>query len=122
VHYAEEAGRDPAELSVATQLVVCMGRTQQEAEERFKASQVYQEWTTVGLSGVALSDFLSANLIGTADEVCQRVSVLEQAGVDHLAGLIFLGHDVDEVLDQMDQFGESVIRVFSEPTPRAMEY
>ncbi len=122
VHYAEEAGRDPAELSVATQLVVCMGRTQQEAEERFKASQVYQEWTTVGLSGVALSDFLSANLIGTADEVCQRVSVLEQAGVDHLAGLIFLGHDVDEVLDQMDQFGESVIRVFPEPTSRAMEY
>jgi probable F420-dependent oxidoreductase len=119
VHYAEEAGRDPAELSVATQLVVCMGRTQREAEERFKASQVYQEWTTVGLSGVALSDFLNANLIGTADEVCQRVSVLEQAGVDHLAGLVFLGRDVDEVLDQMDQFGESVIGAFPEPTARA---
>lgn len=46
--YAEEAGRDPAQLSVATQLVVCLGRTQAEAEARFKASPVYQEWTTEG--------------------------------------------------------------------------
>jgi probable F420-dependent oxidoreductase len=111
--YAEEAGRDPTRLSVATQLVVCIGRTQQEAEERFKASQVYQEWTTVGLSGVALTDFLGANLIGTPAEICHRVAVLERAGVDHLAGLIFPGNDVNEVLEQMDQFGESVVKVFA---------
>ncbi len=110
--YAEEAGRDPTELSVATQLVVCMGRTQEEAEERFKASQVYHEWTTVGLSGVALAHMLDANLIGTAEEICRRVAVLEQAGVDHLAGLIFLGREVEEVLEQMEEFGESVLRAF----------
>jgi probable F420-dependent oxidoreductase len=116
VQYAEEAGRDPAQISVATQLVVCLGRTQQEAEERFRASPVYEEWTTVGLSGVSLSDFLGANLIGTPDEVCRRVAAIEQAGVNHLAGLVFLGHSVDEVLDQMEQFGNSVIKAFPEPS------
>jgi alkanesulfonate monooxygenase SsuD/methylene tetrahydromethanopterin reductase-like flavin-dependent oxidoreductase (luciferase family) len=107
--YAREAGRDPSRLSVATQLVVCLGHTQREAEERFKASHVYREWTTVGLSGVALEGFLGANLIGTADEIRRRVAVLEAAGVDHLAGLVFLGDDLDEVLDHMQRFGESVI-------------
>jgi alkanesulfonate monooxygenase SsuD/methylene tetrahydromethanopterin reductase-like flavin-dependent oxidoreductase (luciferase family) len=61
---AEQAGRDPTQLSVATQFVVCLGRTQAEAEERFKSSPVYEEWTTVGLSGVPLEGFLGANLIG----------------------------------------------------------
>jgi alkanesulfonate monooxygenase SsuD/methylene tetrahydromethanopterin reductase-like flavin-dependent oxidoreductase (luciferase family) len=36
--YAEQAGRDPDTISVATQFVVCLGRTQAEAEERFRAS------------------------------------------------------------------------------------
>jgi probable F420-dependent oxidoreductase len=115
--YAEEAGRDPTQLSVATQLVVSMGRSQEEAEERFKASRVYQEWMTVGLSGVALAELLGANLIGTADEICRRIVAFEQAGIDHLAGLVFLGRTVDEVLERMEEFGESVIRAFPAPAP-----
>jgi len=51
----EAAGRDPAQLSVATQLVVCRGRTQEEAEKRFKASRVYYGWPSVALSRVVLS-------------------------------------------------------------------
>src|SRR5581483_1910563 len=67
LRYAEEAGRDPTRLSVATQLVACDGRTQEEAEGRFKASKVFQEWTSVGLTGVTLADVVNANLIGTPD-------------------------------------------------------
>jgi probable F420-dependent oxidoreductase len=113
--FAEEAGRDPAQLSVATQLVVCMGRTQEEAERQFKASRVYQEWQAVGLSGVALASLLGANLIGTAEEICQRVAAFEQAGVDHLAGLIFLGRELAQVLERMEEFAESVIDAFPAP-------
>jgi probable F420-dependent oxidoreductase len=113
--YAEQAGRDPDRISVATQFVVCLGRTQREAEERFKASPVYEEWTTVGLSGVALPEFLGANLIGTPEEVCRRVTALGQAGVDHLAGLVFPGRTAEEVLDQMEQFSTAVIKRFPEP-------
>lgn len=110
--YAEQAGRDPDTISVATQFVVCLGRTQAEAEERFKASPVYEEWTTVGLAGVNLSDFVAANLIGTPEEVCRRVAAIAEAGVDHLAGLVFPGHTVDEVLDQMAEFAGTVIKTF----------
>lgn len=113
---AEQAGRDPTQLSVATQFVVCLGRTQAEAEERFKSSPVYEEWTTVGLSGVPLEGFLGANLIGPPEEVCRRVAAIEQAGVDHLAGLVFPGHTVAEVLDQMEEFVNTVIKQFPEPS------
>ena len=74
---------DPSQLSVATQLVVCLGPTQADAEGSFKASPVYEEWTTVGLSGVPLEGFLGANLIGTPEEVCRRGS---QAGASCVAG------------------------------------
>jgi hypothetical protein len=69
----------------------------------------------VGLAGVALSDFLGANLIGTPDEVRRRVGGDREAGVDHLAGLVFPGHTLDEVLDQMEEFGSTVIKAFPEP-------
>jgi alkanesulfonate monooxygenase SsuD/methylene tetrahydromethanopterin reductase-like flavin-dependent oxidoreductase (luciferase family) len=59
--------------------------------------------------------FLGANLIGTPEEVCRRVAAIEQAGVDHLAGLVFPGRTVEEVLDQMEEFASTVVKQFPEP-------
>jgi CubicO group peptidase (beta-lactamase class C family) len=42
------------------------------------------------------------------------VAAIEQAGVDHLAGLVFPGRIVEEVLDQMEEFSNSVIKQFPE--------
>jgi probable F420-dependent oxidoreductase len=110
--YAHEAGRDHAEISTAVQLTVCLGDTQKEAEAKLKSTRVWQQWTTVGLGGVTPDTLIRANLIGRAEDVCERVAVLERAGVNHLAGLLFPGNDLNEVLEQMEQFAGSVLGEF----------
>jgi probable F420-dependent oxidoreductase len=110
--YAREDGREHTRISTAVQLAVCLGQTQLAAEARLKTTKVWQQWTTVGLRGVTPADLIRANLIGPAEEICKRVAALEQSGVDHLAGLIFPGRDVNEVLEQMEEFAGSVMTEF----------
>ena len=115
--YAADAGRDPAEISVAVQLHAWLGRTQEDAERFVKTTKAWQQWTTVDLHGVTPEALMHANLIGTPEEVCRRVDKFKEAGVDHLAGLIFLGNDPQEVADQLQWFSESVMAEFPESTP-----
>ena len=110
--YARAAGRDPAALSVALQLVVCIGRSASQAREAFLASQLYAHLASLGgstLKDVDTSEYERINLIGTPDSIRRQVAAYAEAGVDHLAGLLFVGNTVDEMLAQMRLFAETVV-------------
>lgn len=114
---ATAAGRDPAEIDVAPQLVVCLARTSEAAERQFKASQIYEHLLSLQqstLKGVDISAYVSANLIGSVDEVSERVEAYRAAGATHLSGLLFAGNTLEEMLDQIRLFGEAVMPRFRE--------
>jgi probable F420-dependent oxidoreductase len=114
--YAEAAGRDPDAIEIAPQLVVCMGRTAEEAERVFKRSQAYEHLVSLQqstLKGFDIDSYVSMNLIGSVDEVSERVDAYRQAGADHLPGLLFVANTVDEMIEQFQLFAETVIPKFS---------
>ncbi len=49
------------------------------------------------------------NLVGSPDQVVEKCLALKAAGVTHLCGLYFAAADVEELLDQMSIFAETVI-------------
>jgi probable F420-dependent oxidoreductase len=107
----EEQGRDYDRMDVAMQLIAYVGKTHEQAVERFKASQMYQH--LVSLSQSTLKDqegvkHEETNLIGTPDEVIEKARRFEEAGVKHLCGTYFCAETVDELLDQMQVFAEEV--------------
>ncbi|WP_432826652.1 LLM class flavin-dependent oxidoreductase [Dactylosporangium sp. CA-092794] len=109
---AAEAGRTlPDDFEVAPQLSVSIGRTREEAWERFERSQLCQHM--LSLSKSTLRDQQGAwaerNLIGTPDEIRERVAQYAEAGVTTLAGLLFAANDVPETLNMMREFAEHVI-------------
>ena len=59
-----------------------------------------------------MADYVA--LIGTPDEVCEKVAAFERAGLDHFCATLFVGNTVDEVLDQMRTFARYVVPVFPE--------
>jgi alkanesulfonate monooxygenase SsuD/methylene tetrahydromethanopterin reductase-like flavin-dependent oxidoreductase (luciferase family) len=63
--------------------------------------------------GVDLEAYLDLNLVGTPDEVCAKIAVYEEAGVDHLCGLLFVGNTVDEMRAQITAFARQVLPAFS---------
>lgn len=107
-------GRDlPADFDVAPQLAVSMAPTREEALRRFHASQVYRHLRSLGastLKGRTDDAMAERNLIGTPDDVGERVAAYAAAGATTLSALLFATSDVGETLEAMAAFSEQVIR------------
>ena len=111
---AEEHGRDPDTIDIAPQFVACIGSTHEEAFRRFHDSQMYNH--LVSLSATTLKDQVAAglkfeeiDLIGTGDEIVEKVEKLREVGVTHISGLLFPANSIEELKDQMQQFAEEII-------------
>lgn len=115
------AGRpNDAPFEAAMQLVVAIGDTHEAAVDKFRSSQVYRHLNSLAASTMSgrLDDSLEVrNLVGTVDEVIDRVRVYADAGVETFAGLLFAADTVEQTIDDMHQFSESVIAPITKVAP-----
>jgi hypothetical protein len=56
---------------------------------------------------------VEANLVGSPEQIIEKVGRLREAGVDHCCALMFPVDSVQEMLDQMQWFAESVMPPFA---------
>jgi probable F420-dependent oxidoreductase len=112
---AAKAGRDGATIDIAPQFAVSIGRTHEEARRRFHASQLFKHLES--LKGATLREqtggFEQRNLIGSPDEICERIRVYVEAGVTTLAGMLFVANSVPEMQEAIELFGHAVIPNFT---------
>ncbi len=109
---AESAGRRLDGFEVAPQLSVSIGRTREEAIEKFDRSQLashMRSLATTTLKDQQDGDVVDRNLIGTVDDVLEQVQRYADAGVTTLSALLFAVNTVDETLEAMEEFAENVI-------------
>ncbi|HEY7486484.1 MAG TPA: LLM class flavin-dependent oxidoreductase [Streptosporangiaceae bacterium] len=121
-HYARVAGRDPAEIRIALQSVVCLGSTAEQARETLENSafDLFRKSLQKTMTkGVDVDRYIDINLVGTPDQVCEKVAAYEEAGVSHLCSLLFVGNTVDEMLAQVRAFARHVLPAFPDRTPAA---
>jgi probable F420-dependent oxidoreductase len=112
---AERAGRDPARVEIAPQFAVSIGRTREEAVRRFHASQLYKHLESLRTSTLREQQrggFEDRNLIGSPDEICERIEAYRKAGVTSLPALLFVASGVPEVLEAIELFGREVVPSF----------
>lgn len=112
---AEEAGRDPAAIDIAPQLMVSMGKTHEEAVAHFKSSQMYHHLISLRgstLRNQDLSRIEENNLIGTPDQILEKVDGLANAGVTHCSALNFISQTPAEMIEYMTDFKASVIDAY----------
>jgi len=114
---AEKNGRDPNRIDIAPQFVACIDQSHEAALQRFRNSQMYKH--LVSLSKTTLKDqvkagarFEETNLIGTRDDIVEKVEGLRKVGVTHISGILFTANSVDEFKDQMQRFAEQVMSHF----------
>lgn len=111
---AAAVGRElPATFEVALQVAVIMAPTREEAWNRFRRSQIYTHLVSLSKSTLkdqGIEDLAARNLIGTPDDVAEQIEAYRGAGVDTLAGLLFASNTVEETLDAMAEFSQTVIK------------
>ncbi len=110
---ADEEGRNlPQGFDHAIQLVVSVASTSSGATTRFQTSQVYKHLRSLGgstLQGRLDDDLNERNLIGSVEEVRDKVGRYREAGVGTFAGLLFATSTVDETLEEMERFSADII-------------
>lgn len=109
---AARAGRDPASLIVAPQLSCLVGRTSQQARERYRRSGMVAHRESLAYTGRDPRLAMDNNLVGSPQEVLDKVMLLGESGADHLACITFCVQSVAEYEDQLRWFAEEVIEPY----------
>lgn len=105
---AAEFGRDPDAIEVAPQFSVTVAETLEEAERTYMASGLVAHRRSLAYTGRDLSRQVEANLVGSPDVIREKVARLAAIGVQHCAALMFPTDTVEEMLEQMHWFAETV--------------
>ena len=113
--YAAAAGRDLSTITIGLQSVVCLADTAEQARERLEKSTFELFRTSLKdtmMKGVDLDKYVADNLIGTPDDVCEKVAAFEKAGLDGFFATLFVANTVDEMVEQMRLFARYVLPAF----------
>jgi probable F420-dependent oxidoreductase len=108
-----EAGRDPKAVEAAVQFTVMLGRTPEEAAERYRKTGMVAHRRSLAHSGRDPALAEGNNLIGSPASVLEKLAYLAESGVDHVCALQFPHDTVAEMLEQMDWFMRDVVRVLN---------
>jgi len=109
-----EAGRAPSAVQTCVQLWVSIGETETEARALLDGS-IHFAQMRARRPDLAADDharaFASHDLLGSPDQISERIAEYADAGVDHL-GLILLARDMDELSRSARLLGEAVLPRF----------
>jgi len=112
--YAQKAGRDGSAIDIAPQFAVSIGRTHEEAQKRFRGSQLYKHLESLKATTLKqqTGGYEQRNLIGSPEEICERVRAYQKVGVTTFSGMLFVANTVPEMQEAIELFGRDVIPNF----------
>ena len=111
----EKVGRSIDEIDVAPQFGISVCRTHEEAEEKFRNCQLYKHAMSLSQStmkGRDASNIADRHLIGSVDEVIERIQQYIDAGVTHFSAMTFVDDDLTQTRESMQLFAEEVLPAF----------
>ena len=106
---AEEKGRGDVDFDIATEVYVCIART---SEEAHRISDRTLNVLPEGFADDATPTAIQATgLVGSPDEIVAKLQEYVAAGVGHYE-MKFVYPSVDQLVEQLQLFSESVIPAF----------
>jgi alkanesulfonate monooxygenase SsuD/methylene tetrahydromethanopterin reductase-like flavin-dependent oxidoreductase (luciferase family) len=111
---ADAAGRDGSTIDIAPQFAVSIGRTHEEALRRFRASQLHKHLESLRTTTLReqTGTYEQRNLIGSPEEISERIHAYRKAGVTTLAGMLFVAGSLTEMQDGIELFAREVLPSF----------
>jgi alkanesulfonate monooxygenase SsuD/methylene tetrahydromethanopterin reductase-like flavin-dependent oxidoreductase (luciferase family) len=113
--HCETFGKDPTGIDIAPQLSVSIGRDHDDAVNKFKKSQLFKHMESLKKSTLKDQDPRQVgerNLVGGPDDLCEQIQKYIQVGVTTFSALLFAVNTVEETIDSMAFFSESVMKNF----------
>jgi len=107
-------GRDYSKIDTVVTTTLSIAKTKEEAIKAFQQSEgVWSSYTgNLAQSQSILKNALSQNLIGTPEEISERLFELKTIGVSHISIRGVAADSTDECIEQWDMFASDVIPNF----------
>jgi len=106
---AAEKGREGTDFDIATEVYVSLADTREEAAASAeKTLGVLTEGYDASATAEAIA---AAGLIGSADDIGEKLSRYVEAGVSHYE-MKFIYHTVDHLLEQLEHFASAITPAF----------
>lgn len=106
---AEELKRDPAEIEMAPQFSLLLGKTDDAAVETYMKSGLVAHRVSLAYTGRDPKHQVTANLVGSPQTVIDKIGELKRLGVDHLAAMVVAVNTQAEFEEQCRWFAEEVM-------------
>lgn len=116
---AERQGRDPATIDVAVSAVLCLDTTHEGALKQLTASWMGRRFlpglrhaavaTATQAGRTTLEEFAGNHLIGTPEEVTEKVRQLARIGVTYIVPQHIAADTVSLHMEQMEMMGKGVL-------------
>ena len=107
--FMHDLGRNISELDIAVVAVQSLARDEAMGRQKYLSTRVSKR----RIGGQSLDNFVSRNLIGTPNEVVEKIIQLQRQGA---TSCIVTNHAIDsyeELLEQIHWFSEEVMPHFS---------
>ncbi|MCI9656091.1 MAG: LLM class flavin-dependent oxidoreductase [Lawsonibacter sp.] len=108
-------GRDFDTIDIAPQIGIMMRNSSEEAHRTYRNSQHYKHGISLSKStykGRDIENYAARRMVGSPDEVLQRINDYIEAGVTHFAALLFADNTLEESKDHMQHFAEEILPHF----------
>jgi len=103
-----KVGRDISEIDVAISLAVSLDTTHEAAVKRFLASYVGRRFSSRARTPEDLDKIIKGNLVGTPQEVAERVEGMAKAGMTHSAPQHIAAESMSDMMEQMHIYAEEL--------------
>jgi len=104
----EEVGRELREIDVVSCPVLRLDATREAAAKRALDSHIGRRFTGAG-DPAEVERLLATQLVGTPQDVAERIAAQAEAGVTHCAPPHVVAETFDEMMEQMHRYAEDVI-------------
>jgi alkanesulfonate monooxygenase SsuD/methylene tetrahydromethanopterin reductase-like flavin-dependent oxidoreductase (luciferase family) len=104
VPYLEKEGRDLSEIDLQLSTILLLGRTHEEAVKTAR-----EAWLVKHRAAANPDAFIAKLLVGTPEEVAERITRLGEQGITHCVPTNFLVNEFEEAMEQVQMFSEEVI-------------
>ena len=106
---AEELQRDPAQIEMAPQFSLLLGKTDDAAVDTYMKSGLVAHRVSLAYTGRDPKHQVTANLVGSPQTVIDKIGELKRMGVDHLAAMVVAVNTQAEFEEQCRWFAEEVM-------------
>ena len=105
----EQLGRPRDAVEVAVEFSVTIDRTPEAAEKRYMDSGLVAHRKSLAYTGRDLSKQVVCNLVGSPEQILDKVEGVRRLGVDHCCALMFPADTMAEYEEQIEWFAKTVM-------------